>query len=662
MESIGAAAARGLESGFGLGLRGAAMRADEEQRRRLERDAQQQRENVADERTYRRSRDQVADRRQAAQEERQARMDELTMIDGDMAALQAEGQALWGTYGGFEKVPEDVRKAYTGRVRDLRGRRAAVRRTFHSPTVEDLRRDAAATWSRIQAGQISPDSLSGDDLLRTITAQTGRTVADFLGGKDGSPSAIRQAVLDVEAGLQAGNQDLLIKGANVLLARELLTGVGSDGPDGNEIIRKQLVALAPHPKDPAKVVPILEVTVRRDDGAVGTYRAPATEDRGVWSGNTQAVPKAIPVQALVERLGEFGAMEAWLNQPENRQRLDGASPEAKSTADEFLQALGAVGVSPPKPGKISRERVDLGSHIEEREVDERSGKVLSVRRLPKGAPPKASGTDTVARGLDILPDLPRGVTGQAVLDALDDGDAAIVEGLANGSIRPAEISTRGNRRERMLALAKRFDPSADFGPDGRLKEVPAAVRTAALENQTNLRRAERALRLTGGAPAREGEQADPEATGWKGYVPNQLLNRWDPEGVEARAAIADLGSLVIHDRSGAAVTAAEFPRLAPFIPSEKDDAETVKKKLRGFVTVYKEELQAMEQAYSKDNGYKGISFQAGDGGKAASGGARDGSAQALPAAARARLKEGQVTKFGNGTRWTLHNGQPVEVK
>ena len=33
---------------------------------------------------------------------------------------------------------------------------------------------------------------------------------------------------------------------------------------------------------------------------------------------------------------------------------------------------------------------------------------------------------------------------------------------------------------------------------------------------------------------------------------------------------------VIHSRSGAAVTAAEFPRLAPFIPSEKDDADTVK--------------------------------------------------------------------------------------
>lgn len=43
--------------------------------------------------------------------------------------------------------------------------------------------------------------------------------------------------------------------------------------------------------------------------------------------------------------------------------------------------------------------------------------------------------------------------------------------------------------------------------------------------------------------------------------------------------------MVIHDRSGAAVTAAEFPRLA-FIPSPTDDAETVQKKLRQFVSSY----------------------------------------------------------------------------
>jgi hypothetical protein len=242
----------------------------------------------------------------------------------------------------------------------------------------------------------------------------------------------------------------------------------------------------------------------------------------------------------------------------------------------------------------------------EREVDE-SGKIIKETSLPKGAPPKAGGGGP---GLDVPPIPPRGLSGPAILESLNEDDATIVEGLANGSIRPSEISTRGNRRERMIALAKRFDPTADFGPDGRLKEVPAAVRTGLLANMTNLRRAQRALRLVGGAPAQEGETQDPNATGLKGYLPNQLLNRLDPKGVEARGAVADLGSLVIHERSGAAVTAAEFPRLAPFIPTDRDDPDAVKKKLRAFVRVYQEEIQAVQDLYSKESGYKGLNMPA----------------------------------------------------
>jgi hypothetical protein len=152
-----------------------------------------------------------------------------------------------------------------------------------------------------------------------------------------------------------------------------------------------------------------------------------------------------------------------------------------------------------------------------------------------------------------------------------------------------------------------------LGPDGKqlgpkLKDAPPAVQTAILGNAQNLARAERALSLLEGKdigdPAKGGQKGDAAATGLKGYLPNQLLNRVDPDGVDARAAIADLGSLVIHDRSGAAVTAAEFPRLAPFIPTEKDDADTVKKKLRRFVQVYKEENTVLHQTYNPQNGYR----------------------------------------------------------
>jgi len=43
-------------------------------------------------------------------------------------------------------------------------------------------------------------------------------------------------------------------------------------------------------------------------------------------------------------------------------------------------------------------------------------------------------------------------------------------------------------------------------------------------------------------------------------------------------------------------------------------------------------------------------------------GAPAGEAATLPEQARARLKEGEVTTFGNGQRWTLQNGVPVKLQ
>jgi hypothetical protein len=140
------------------------------------------------------------------------------------------------------------------------------------------------------------------------------------------------------------------------------------------------------------------------------------------------------------------------------------------------------------------------------------------------------------------------------------------------------------------------DPNSQTG-----KPLPASAAKGHLDNMQNLDRAQRALDLIEGKMVGDGA-GDPEATGLKGYLPNQLLNRIDPQGVDTRAAIADLGSLVIHDRSGAAVTAAEFPRLAPFIPTEKDEPDTVKKKLRRFVQNYKAVVEDSEEFY-RSSGY-----------------------------------------------------------
>ena len=101
-----------------------------------------------------------------------------------------------------------------------------------------------------------------------------------------------------------------------------------------------------------------------------------------------------------------------------------------------------------------------------------------------------------------------------------------------------------------------------------------------------------------------GMEGDVSATGLKGYLPTGMLNRLDPQGVSTRAEIADIGSLKLHDRSGAAVTASESPRLMPFIPLATDDAVTALKKLQRLKLEVNNETSAMRDIYSKDQGYK----------------------------------------------------------
>lgn len=157
------------------------------------------------------------------------------------------------------------------------------------------------------------------------------------------------------------------------------------------------------------------------------------------------------------------------------------------------------------------------------------------------------------------------------------------------------------------------------GPDGKPvppksaeKAMPASAAAKMLENNANLKKAEQALALVQGKPI-GGAAGDQNATGWKGFVPDVVLQRLDPRGVDARAALADLGSMVIHDRSGAAVTAAEFPRLKPFIPGVTDSPPTVRKKLDRFVREYRAIVEEAAEFY-RGSGYKVPDLGVEDGG------------------------------------------------
>jgi hypothetical protein len=111
------------------------------------------------------------------------------------------------------------------------------------------------------------------------------------------------------------------------------------------------------------------------------------------------------------------------------------------------------------------------------------------------------------------------------------------------------------------------------------KPVPENVLKAMLTNSTSERQVDTALQLLGGKTV-DGLQGDSGAIGpIQGRIPDTVLQKTNPNGVVTRAAIADIGSMIIHDRSGAAVTIAEMPRLIPFIPQITDTPEAAKAKL-----------------------------------------------------------------------------------
>jgi len=129
----------------------------------------------------------------------------------------------------------------------------------------------------------------------------------------------------------------------------------------------------------------------------------------------------------------------------------------------------------------------------------------------------------------------------------------------------------------------------------KIKPIPEKINASVLENHQAINKLDDALDLL---------EANKDAIGLKGNLGQTILNKLDPKGIDTRAAIADIGSIVLHDRSGAAITAAESPRLLPFIPTPSDTYEAAKSKLTRMRKYAAEEQDALKATYGKDQGYK----------------------------------------------------------
>jgi hypothetical protein len=468
--SIGGAAAQGLEAGFGMGMRAIQQREDTEARRRREEVEAEERGLRAADREFERGRaikqDERAalqDARLARQDERQAGADAVALAEREVAELAAEAKALFE--GGYENVDPQRLADFNARSRAAKEKRAEARRSVLGPKVDQRRQAAGERWARIQAGQLSLDDLSDDDLVESIVVQTGRPISDFI-APEGGVSPIQQAKLDLDAGLKANNPELVTRAANVIFAKELKTGVGEESRDGSEITGKTIERLVPHPQDPERFVPIVRVNVRRADGATGSYLAPITENR---SADPQDNVKSISLTEAFDRVGQLVTMSEALNGPQLKPRIEKGAQSAGAALDEFMQEAASLGVARPKK-KITRERVDLGGSVLERDVDE-TGAITGERRMPKTAAPSSAG----AGGLTA-----------AEREAAAE-DRRLADAVKRGDITPEEA--REERRARTLTGGKK--PGTAKTTEGerkagtlltRLRSSTAQLKTALLDD------------------------------------------------------------------------------------------------------------------------------------------------------------------------------------
>jgi hypothetical protein len=621
------AAAAGLESGFGLGMRAREQERAEKRDRDAASERAAERTAIDEQRVYQRSRDVKADERAAKQDEERAKaarrqegIDKLRVLDSEIDELGKEGTALWSQYGGYDKVPEDVRGDFVKRTKEARGRRSAARRSFYEPDVQATRREAAETASRLEAGQLTLDQLTPDQLYKTIQVQARRPMADFIRTDPAKPSAIEQAGLDLEAGMQTGNRDMIMRAANVLLAPELKVGIGSEGRDGSEIIEKKIVQLVPHPQDPNQIVPLLEVKVRRDDGSIGSYLAPVTEGRGVYGSDPQATPKAITMQAALDRVGQLTTTAAFVNRPDVRKFIDQAG-EGKASADEFLASMGLLGIAPPKK-QVTRERVDLGGSVLERTVDA-SGNIIGEKRLGKtAAPGRVAGDGPTAEEKNMAA-----------------AERRLAAGVKEGLITPEEAK----ERRRALALGgggkgSMDSPKAAFDAENKLRDEHTKQSGTFVKVRDAMGKVQVAAK-------------DPSAAG-------------DIALIFSYMRILDPDSVVREGEFATAQNAASIPDRVRNLYNKALSGERLNDKQRAdMVNQAKKVYGSQKQGQDKlDKQYTELATGYGLNPKNVVQKFDTEVAPELPPAARSALKEGQVTTFGNGQKWTLKGGEPVQVQ
>ena len=517
---------------------------------------------------------------------------------------------------------------------------------------------AAASPAPAAGSSREPAPVSVLSILRDRALNRSSNDPDIKAAMQGVDAAQKAALAPRPAREESWMDSPLAVGAAGFLAAPKGTGVlGRVGHGALEAVtRRQTQRRLDQSEDQARRLESLKVAQQRlsnilsmrtaDTSTLGQLaRAETMQARGSQPKQTTAMAEAAAMGfdlATPEgrtnyqkwKIGQTRAPQGEQHAPldiEKAQRIidnPNASPELKDAARRLLGAKGNRDLTPAQianlrasAAKLAQADVaGLGKDFQFKTPEEQQAFLQSrtdahLKWLREGSDPDAA--PAVAAPPAAPAPAPAGqpaparaaAPAPAPEDPLAEATPEELQRIATDPQYPADPAMREAAKAKLAAAAPVVAPAGPPAPKAapslpgpradRVRDVPAPMVNAMSTNAQAVRQIDKALAALTEYPA--GVGAD---IGAYNLLPGPALDKIDPKGTTLRALVADIGSLKIHDRSGAAVTAAEFPRLKPFVPNIWDDDKTVAKKLAQFRSTYMEILADQYGAYGPTTGHK----------------------------------------------------------
>ena len=592
--SVGEAAAEGLTAGFLLGRNTQQMYRDNERQDRLDQTAIEDRQMLRATQQEQLARQKNADKQAAFKEQRR-------MLGAAQQGVIDSGAA---------QTPE-AKKLFADQVKSLDEAEATHLAGVTGFDLAGVQKQAQLDLKDVTAAT-DLSTLKPGQLTRAITVATGgRAPADFVRGPDGAPSLVEQGGADLVQGLQSGDMQRVLKGANIVYAPSLKTGVGQPSPHGGVIVGKELVGFTPAPgsdeSDP-KFIPTVRVYVKEEGGtgpadspfgATGHYDAPMTEDR---SSKAEAKVRTISLKDGLEFVGHNLHVAELLSDPAAMAKLQEDQQSGDFDPAAYQAALGSAGVK-QAPTKVQQHVIPAGGTLATTTTG-RDGRSTTTTLEGQKKPPSGS-VGAVQQ------------TVNAIKALVDSGDITEAEG-----------------QERIRAL---------------LNKATTGTKSQGLAGGS------------GGSGGKSGEPSDTPG-----------LSKGEERTIKAQQARLkeDQDDLKERrDQADKALDRATKPIGAFASPDEKKahDAKVAKAEAEHAKTIKSlddatADLKASKRALDERLAGNPAPASLADGKRKGDTGGADAARKPAGAAPPATLlKEGVNTKFKNGQTWTLRGGKAVQV-